>query len=307
MRLPSPSADGRRQSPIVGEAGSKTPEQDRASPHARPAVSRGFFDPALNMMLREATGSRMVFGNQKGTRAGAYDRVEGRCATCTTGSVQRTRGAPRWLGNALAAEDAIRIAVALVLVLVGGCGKSEAQKAAEQRAAEEDRLQEARAKAKLEEFKRRDEEAARTHALMYPDVAVTEDPSWTDKRTLLSKIAADPKGMKPRATRPPDQDEPFWTYEFDVPGIGAVMDWRTDAERWDITTPSTTSPEMFAPPGGLRSIVSIGPVTWWRVTSGPFNKAFVQRHPGGVSVRSMHDVCSGNTFPEKLADECNRY
>lgn len=192
------------------------------------------------------------------------------------------------------------------MIATSACRSEADRRAADERAKAEQAEKARQEQARADEFKRRDEEAAARHALQYPDVQTIENPAFEARRTILAKLAENPRAVKPKKVSPPDPGEVFSTYEYELPGLGEVIQWRTDASDWTLFARSAV-PELFAPPGGLKELITGGPVSWWRVTAGPFDHGFVSTNPGGVEVRSMRSVCNGQPKLVALVTECNRY
>jgi hypothetical protein len=203
-----------------------------------------------------------------------------------------------------------RIAFVL-LVTLASCNTAAKQRAAKDKAQADQAAEAEQAKqeaARADEFRRRDEEAAARRALQYPDAQTAENPLFEGRRNILAKLAANPRAVQPKAILPPTADERWTTYEHEIDGIGTVTQWRTSNVDWSISMSGYRAPpEMFAPAGGLRHLVDVGPVSWWRVTAGPFDHDFVMKNDGVVVVDSMRHVCNGEGGMPALTTECNRY
>src|SRR3974390_2504735 len=93
-----------------------------------------------------------------------------------------------------------------------------------------------------------------------PALPATELPTegtWVkEARATLAKLSINPRASKPKTVTPPDQDEPHTTYEYPLPGIGDVVQSRTDAKRWSIFLPGDDSPDFFAAQRDLKFITA---------------------------------------------------
>jgi hypothetical protein len=208
---------------------------------------------------------------------------------------------------------AVFIAITIAL-LAAACGKSEAQRQAEaERAKAEELERNKREQAVKEEFRKRDEEAARKREAMYTQQPEVEDVALEAKRNTLAKVARDPRAIKPTAIdNMPGED--FTTYEYDLPGIGHVMMWRKNEEKWTLVLSGATPDQVIAPPGALRPVFSqkLGNmvVKWRRIIGGPFDAGFVREDGHSIDVLSHAEACGGGGTKGALPaldDECNRY
>lgn len=132
-----------------------------------------------------------------------------------------------------------------------------------------------------------------------PPIPADEDPPGRDS---LAKLAANPRAFKPKTVTPADADHSWTTYEYEgVTGLGDVTQNRWAPNKWELFLPHRDRPEAFAPEAALKPLDHIGPVQWWRVTSGPFRTDFIMRSPGGISLLSLRQVCDHEPPPNSPA------
>ena len=110
---------------------------------------------------------------------------------------------------------------------------------------------------------------------------------------MLAMLGANPLAVKPVEIEAPNDDHPGTTsYLYAVAAVGEVVQWRKDANHWEIFLPHRREESLgfLAPEDGVIEIkVRVG--RWWFITKGPLAGSFVIDAPGGIGVQPRRDVC----------------